>query len=527
MKDQLNINPIILMILDGWGYSSINHGNAIKQAYTPNLKFLWNKFPTTLLHTSSYHVGLPEKQMGNSEVGHTTIGAGRIINQDLVRINQSIHNKTFFKNNVINNIYKKTLKNKQKIHLIGLCSDGGIHSHINHLIALINISKQHKDLETCIHVITDGRDTKPQNAKLFINHIINMIQKEPHIKICTISGRYYSMDRDCRWTRTEKTYLCLTKDIIKIDYYNNPIKLINDSYSNNILDEFITPTRVNSGKIDDGDSIIFFNFRPDRMRQLVQVFAKKSFKGFYTKKLKGLNICTFTTYDVKLNLSIVFPKISKNNFLGQVISDNNLRQFRLAETEKYAHVTYFFNGGQEEPFPGEDRELIPSPAVNTYNLTPEMSAKKITEKLLKAIEKDIYQLIVVNYSNADMIGHTGNFKVTQKSIELVDQCIGKILKKTENHKYTVIVTADHGNAEEMLDINDKPCKSHTSNLVPFIIINQNSTNFLNNLQTNKLKSIGSLADIAPTILDLLQIDIPKEMSGISLIKNTTKKLSLR
>ena len=332
MKDQLNINPVILIIVDGLGYSSIYHGNAFKQAYTPNLKFLWNKFPKTLLNASSYHVGLPEAQMGNSEVGHTTIGAGRIINQDLVRINKSIDNKNFFQNGVLNNIYKKTLKNKQKIHLIGLCSDGGVHSHINHLMALIHISKQYKELETCIHIITDGRDTKPQNAKFFINQILNIIQEEPYIKICTLSGRYYSMDRDCRWTRTETIYKCLIKDIIATKYYDNPVKLINDSYNNNTFDEFIIPIRVNSGKIDDGDGVIFFNFRPDRMRQLVQAFANQSFKGFHTKKFLALNISTFTIYDRKLNLPVVFPKIPKNNFLGQIISENNFRQFRLAET---------------------------------------------------------------------------------------------------------------------------------------------------------------------------------------------------
>lgn len=517
MKDQLNISPIILIILDGWGHSFIYHGNAIKQAYTPNLDFLWSKFPKTLLHASSYNVGLPKNQMGNSEVGHTTIGAGRVINQDLVRISQSIQTRDFFKNDILNNIYKKIETKNKKIHLIGLCSDGGVHSHINHLIALINISKRYPRLETCIHIITDGRDTEPQNAKIFINQILSVIQELPHIKICTISGRYYSMDRDCRWTRTERIYQCLIEDNVKTDYYNDPIKFINDSYKNNIFDEFIIPTRINNGKIKNEDGIIFFNFRPDRMRQLVQVFTNNSFKGFYTKNFLLLDIITFTVYDSKLNLPIVFPKIPKNYFLGQIISEHSLKQFRLAETEKYAHVTYFFNGGQEEPYSGEDRELVPSPIVDIYDSTPEMSAQQITKKLVHAIKKKIYSLIVVNYANPDMIGHTGNFKATKKSIEIIDQCIGNILEKIKLYPATVIITADHGNAEEMLDINNQPCKSHTNNLVPFILIKKNSVDYINNLHTNKLKTNSSLADIAPTILNLLKINIPKDMSGKSLI----------
>nr|YP_010471171.1 phosphoglycerate mutase [Synarthrophyton patena]UVF63000.1 phosphoglycerate mutase [Synarthrophyton patena] len=515
MKDQRYLDTVILIILDGWGYSPIHHGNAIKQAYTPNLTLLWNKFPTTLLQASSDYVGLPKNQMGNSEVGHTTIGAGRIINQDLARINQSIFDKTFFSNYLLNSIYKNRIKQNQKVHIIGLCSDGGVHSHINHLIALIKISQKYKKIETCIHIITDGRDTKPQKAKFFINHILNIIKNQSHIKICTISGRYYSMDRDCRWSRTEKIYRCLIEDQIIENYYNDPIKLIDSSYKNNIFDEFIIPTRINKGKIEDKDSVLFFNFRPDRIKQLVQAFTSNLFKGFNTKKFETLNINTFTSYDSKLNLPIIFPKISKNNFLGQIISENNLKQFRLAETEKYAHITYFFNGGQEEPYSGEDRELIPSPQVDFYDSTPQMSAIHITQKIIEAKKKNIYKLIVANYANADMIGHTGNFKATKNSIEILDQCIGNILKEIKIHKTTLIITADHGNAEEMIDINNKPCKSHTKNAVPFILIKPNYSKII----TNKLKNQGSLADISPTILDILKINKPKDMNGISLIND--------
>nr|YP_009541614.1 phosphoglycerate mutase [Synarthrophyton chejuense]AYR05623.1 phosphoglycerate mutase [Synarthrophyton chejuense] len=514
MKNKKKLNSVILLILDGWGHSNIYHGNAIQQAYKPNLKFLWDNFPKTLLKASSYYVGLPNNQMGNSEVGHTTIGAGRVINQDLVRISQSIINKNFFKNNLIKKIYERTNENNKQIHLIGLCSDGGVHSHINHLIALLEISKTYKKLKTCIHIITDGRDTEQKKAIYFINQIIHKIQKHPNIKICTISGRYYSMDRDCRWTRTEKIYRCLTENTIIDNNYNNSIKIIEKSYQQNIFDEFIIPTRINKRIINDNDSIIFFNFRPDRIKQLVQAFTSNSFKGFPTKKFKSLNISTFTNYDSKLNLPVIFPKLSKNNFLGKVISDKGFKQFRLAETEKYAHVTYFFNGGQEEPYSGEDRELVPSPNVDFYDLSPNMSVKQITEKLITKIKKNIYQFIVVNYANADMIGHTGNFKATKSSIEQVDQCIGSILETIQDSKSTLIITADHGNAEEMLNIENEPRKSHTNNLVPFILIGNKS----NNLILNTKKKIGSLADIAPTILDLLNIEIPNDMNGISLIK---------
>ena len=506
-------NPIILLILDGLGYSNKYHGNAIKQAYTPNLDFLWHNYPTTLLHASGKHVGLPNNQMGNSEVGHTTIGAGRIINQELAKINKSIETQEFFKNQTLKNIYEETTKNNKKIHLIGLCSDGGIHSHIQHLLGLINISKKYNQITTCLHLITDGRDTDAKNAIKFINQINHNIQNLPHIKICTISGRYYSMDRDCRWNRTQKIYNCLINNNSSQKQNESIENIIKQNYNNGIYDEFIKPTRINDETIQDGDGIIFFNFRPDRMRQLLQTFLDPQFKGFTTKKFHKLNITTFTTYDTAFNIPIVFPKINETNFLGQIISKNNLKQFRLAETEKYAHVTYFFNGGREEPFVGEDRQLIPSPKVNTYDTTPEMSAQKITKELITAIKKNIYHLIVVNYANPDMIGHTGNFSATINSLEILDKMLGHLLQKTKQEIQTIIITSDHGNAEKMLNNKNKPCKSHTNNLVPFSIIQNSPYNY-------HLKSQGSLADIAPTILDLLNINIPKEMNGQSLIKTT-------
>ena len=517
MINQLQTDQILLIILDGWGYSSKYHGNAIKQAYTPTLDLLWNNYPKTLLNTSGYHVGLPKGQFGNSEVGHTTIGAGRTINQELVRISKSIQQGDFFNNKILNNIYQTSSTKKKKVHLIGLCSDGGVHSHIDHLIALIQIGKKYKNVTTCIHIISDGRDTEPQKIKTFVAQILNYINCHNHIHICTISGRYYSMDRDCRWPRTEKIYQCLVTNNIQKIYENNIYQIIDDNYKKNIYDEFIIPTRINKGKIDEDDGIIFFNFRPDRMRQLVQAFCNNQFEGFTTIPFQNLNITTFTTYDNKLNLPIVFNKIPKNNFLGQILSDKGLKQFRLAETEKYAHVTYFFNGGREEPFPGEDRELIPSPQVDQYDNTPEMSAKNITKKLIKIIQNNSYKFIVVNYANPDMIGHTGNFKATKQSLEILDQCIQNLLLNIKNQKITIIITADHGNADIMLDKNNKPCKSHSNNTVPFIIIDKNFLNLNQNNHNKILRDHGSLADIAPTILDLFKIKIPNDMNGKSLI----------
>lgn len=504
-----SINPIILTILDGWGYSKDIKGNAIKLASTPAIDNIWENYPHCLLSASGEDVGLPKNQMGNSEVGHTTIGAGRTINQDLVRIQKSINTQQFFNNTAIINICKQVQKQKSKLHIIGLCSNGGVHSHINHLKAIVKILKNYTQ-EVCLHLITDGRDTEPQIAMKFINSVLLDIRDYNHINICTISGRYYSMDRDCRWSRTEKTYKVLTENNIAIS--NASCKsIIENFYLNGISDEFIPPTRIRQGKISDNDGILFFNFRPDRIRQLLQCLAKPNFKGFITKKIKNLVFTTFTEYDSSLELPTVFPAQNQKNFLGEILASKNIKQLRLAETEKYAHVTYFFNGGVEEPFPGEDRELIPSPKVDTYDLKPEMSAYKVTESVIKAINKNIYKFIIVNYANPDMIGHTGNLKATIEAIEVIDKCIKKLLQTVKKAKGTIIITADHGNAEYMIDHKNKPCKSHSTNLVPFILVETNS------LKLSTLQSKGNLADIAPTILDMLNINIPKEMNGKSLI----------
>ena len=525
MSQQYSKNKAILVILDGWGYSSKYHGNAIKQAYTPFLDLLWHSQPRTLLHASENHVGLPKQQMGNSEVGHTTIGAGRAIDQALVRISRSIETGDFFNNRTIHNAYQTASKKNKRVHIVGLCSDGGVHSHIKHLIALIKISQNYKNIETCIHIITDGRDTKPQSAVGFINTILQEIQDHPNVNVCTISGRYYSMDRDCRWQRTMKAYECLINNNTNAQNGSSILKIVKDHYSKNIYDEFIVPTRIRNGAIAENDSVICFNFRPDRMRQLTQALCDISFDGFARKRIANINIVTFTTYDNKLNLPTVFQKIINRNFLGKVISEKKFRQFRLAETEKYAHVTYFFNGGKEAPFPGEDRELIASPRVDTYDLTPDMSANHITDRLIEAIQENIYDFIVVNYANPDMVGHTGKLKAARRAIEATDRCIGKLLESISPYRRAkIIITADHGNADIMLDQNNKPCKSHTNNLVPFIIVD--TENYLKKSGISKktqLKNQGSLADVAPTILEILKIKKPNEMKGSSLIQTYRDK----
>nr|YP_009398403.1 phosphoglycerate mutase [Lophocladia kuetzingii]ARW67589.1 phosphoglycerate mutase [Lophocladia kuetzingii] len=510
------ISPIILTILDGWGYSESIHGNAIKLASTPTMDSLWQQQPRSLLNASGEEVGLPANQVGNSEVGHTTIGAGRTINQDLVRIHKSIQDRTFFENKNIHQICELINQRNSKLHIIGLCSDGGVHSHINHLKAIIEIIKTYNH-QTCLHLITDGRDTKPQSAIPFIESIYNEINQYNHIRISTISGRYYSMDRDCRWSRTEQAYKILTENnniIDQLDYK----KIIEQYYSEGISDEFIPPTRIAKGCISDNDGILFFNFRPDRIRQLIQSLAKTNFRGFKTRIFNNLQFTTFTEYDSNLKFPTIFPPQNHKNFLGQIISNYNLKQLRLAETEKYAHVTYFFNGGIEEPFPGEDRELIPSPKVETYDLKPEMSAYQVTESIIKALDKNIYKFIVINYANPDMIGHTGKLEATINAIEIVDKCIKKLINKVKEIQGTLIITADHGNADYMIDNNNQPCKSHSTNLVPFIMVTNNK------VQHYELKQYGNLADIAPTILEILQIQIPKEMNGKSLISKKEIKV---
>nr|YP_010873124.1 Phosphoglycerate mutase [Nemalion vermiculare]WGV34316.1 Phosphoglycerate mutase [Nemalion vermiculare] len=513
---QKKIFPVILAILDGWGLGSAEPGNAIHLAHTPTMDKLQELYPSSSLSASGTDVGLPTDQVGNSEVGHTSIGGGRTILQDLVKITSSIEDQSFYKNTNLNIICRHAKENSSKMHLIGLCSDGGVHSHIDHLLALLDLVKKNGVAEVCIHFIADGRDTQAKCAANFVEKIERHIALINIGKICTISGRYYAMDRDCRWSRTEAFYKILTNTtpIFK----QNPYKILENFYQDEISDEFIIPTRLQEGSIEDGDAVIFFNFRPDRMRQIVQAIYKDNFKGFLRNKIKQLPICTFTQYDSTLDIPIAFHPVSKINFLGEVISNNNLKQLRVAETEKYAHVTYFFNGGIEEPFAGEDRELISSPQVTTYDQSPDMSAKQITQSVIRALDKKIYSFIVVNYANPDMVGHTGQLQSTIKAVESVDKHIKSLTDAINKHHGAIIITADHGNAECMIRSDGEIDKSHTTNLVPFILITQNEKNTHNIL----LHQEGSLKDIAPTIIDLLGINKPFEMTGNSLIERSTR-----
>nr|YP_009314474.1 Phosphoglycerate mutase [Liagoropsis maxima]SCW22728.1 Phosphoglycerate mutase [Liagoropsis maxima] len=515
---QPQIHPVVLTILDGWGLGEREPGNAIHLAKTPNMDTIQEVYPNTSLNASGIDVGLPKGQVGNSEVGHTSIGGGRIILQDLVKITASIDDNSFYNNTIINEVCKHVKQRQSQVHVIGLCSNGGVHSHISHLFALLDLLKKEEISKVCIHFIADGRDTKPKCAIEFLEQIHAHMKAINIGEICTISGRYYAMDRDCRWDRTEAFYKILTQreNIDKRDIYN----IIEQFYQQDVSDEFIIPTRINNHTINNGDGIIFFNFRPDRMRQIVQAIYKDSFKGFERKKIDNLKICTFTQYDSTLDIPIAFRPTSKINFLGEIISKSNLKQFRIAETEKYAHVTYFFNGGLEEPFPGEDRELIPSPQVKTYDQSPDMSAVHITQSVISALKKQIYSLIVINYANPDMVGHTGHLNSTIKSIECVDRCIGNLLDTISKYNGTLIITADHGNAECMFNENGEACKSHTTNLVPFILIEGEGHKIKGHGGNVELKKQGSLADIAPTIIDILRISQPTEMTGTSLIENS-------
>nr|YP_010338242.1 phosphoglycerate mutase [Bangia atropurpurea]UNJ18192.1 phosphoglycerate mutase [Bangia atropurpurea] len=520
MKKKI-VHPVVLAILDGWGHSNSHQGNAIKIAETPTIDSLLATYPSTLLVASGQEVGLPKGQMGNSEVGHTTIGGGRVIQQELVKIGNSIEDKSFFNNLQLNYSCDHALQNNASLHLIGLCSNGGVHSHIDHLLALIDLAESKKVLNLYIHLITDGRDTNSNSAKSFVKLVADYIEQKPFAMISTISGRYYAMDRDFRWSRTQAAYNIFTNDNPSI--INQPVDyndLINHYYNKGISDEFIPPSRINAGSIKDNDSLIFFNFRPDRMRQLLQSFVQQPFQCFPTKPLSNVHVLTFTNYDSSLNTSVAFPTNILNNFLGEVISKYGLKQFRVSETEKYAHVTYFFNGGAEEPFPGEDRELVSSPSVTTYDLSPDMSAKLVTEKSIIAVNKAIYSLIVINYANADMLGHTGKLKETVRSIEMVDSCLALLFDAVSKSQGTLIITADHGNAECMFTEEGTPCTSHTTNLVPFILIEGEQETISGHGGKVEFRKNGSLADIAPTILSILDFKKPLEMTGESLIINS-------
>lgn len=503
--------PVMLIILDGFGIGKEYAGNAVKLAKTPNLDRLFREYPNTTLEASGLAVGLPEGQMGNSEVGHLNIGAGRIIYQDLTKISKSIVDGDFFEKKEFLDAIENAKENNSKIHLIGLVSSGGVHSHNTHLYALLELMKKQNFDNVYIHAILDGRDVSPTAGKEDIKELMEKMKEIGVGSIATVSGRYYAMDRDKRWERTKLAYDTFT--LGKGNESNDPILTIEKSYSEDITDEFIIPTVIKEngrpiGTVDDNDSIIFFNFRPDRARQITRAFVDENFEGFEREKKVNTFYVTMTEYDKTIeNVKVAYTDESPKNTLGEYISSKGLSQLRIAETEKYAHVTFFFNGGIEEPYANEDRVLIPSPKVATYDLQPEMSAVEVKNEVLNRLKMDKYDLIILNFANPDMVGHTGVVSATVKAIETVDSCLGEIVELLIEKGGKALITSDHGNSEMLLNEDGSPVTSHTSNRVPLVIVGDK------NVELQE----GKLADLSPTILELMGLEKPEGMTGKSLI----------
>ena len=507
--------PTVLMILDGFGINDKSEGNAIKQAKTPIIDSIIKKYPCVNGYASGLSVGLPDGQMGNSEVGHLNMGAGRIVYQELTRITKSIEDKDFFDNEVLISAIENCKNNNSALHLLGLLSDGGVHSHNTHLYALLEFAKKNDINKVYIHTFLDGRDTPPSSGKDFILELENKIKEIGVGKIATVSGRYYAMDRDKRWDRVQLAYEAMV--IGKGNKSDSALSCIEKSYADNKTDEFVLPTVIVDKEgnpittINDNDSMIFFNFRPDRAREITRTFCDDNFDGFNREKYPNVKFITFTEYDATIeNKEVAFKPQKLSNTLGQYISSLGLKQLRTAETEKYAHVTFFFNGGVEEPYEGEDRLLVPSPKVATYDLKPEMSAVEVTDGLVEKIESNIYDIIIVNYANPDMVGHTGILPSAIKAIETVDSCIGRVLESLLKVDGQMFICADHGNSDQLIDYKTgEPFTAHTTNPVPFILVNYK--------EGVGLKEGGKLADIAPTLLEMMGLEKPIEMTGESLL----------
>ncbi len=506
--------PIILIVLDGWGVNPRKEGNAILQAATPAMDHLTRNFPATTISISGLDVGLPEGQMGNSEVGHMHLGSGRVIYQDLTLIHRAVDNGSFFRNEVLLSALRTAKDQGSRLHVMGLLGDGGVHSHQRHLEALIELAHKESIADVYLHLFLDGRDTPPTSAERFLQNLTEYLKSFPSVRIASFSGRFYAMDRDRRWERTEKAYRALTEGVGVVR--RSPLDAIRESYQQGTTDEFVVPTLIEEslpgGLVCDKDVIIFFNFRADRARQLTRAFTQETFDDFPRPRRVALaSFVTMTEYDHTFHLPVAFPPRSLRNILGEVVSREGMAQLRIAETEKYAHVTYFFNGGEEKKFSLEDRVLIPSPKeVPTYDLKPAMSAYEITGALIKKLKEERWGLVVLNYANADMVGHTGSFAATIRACEVVDECIGKVVEVALQENGSVIITGDHGNAEQMVDYQTgQPHTAHTTNPVPLILVN-------NRLRTSRLAT-GSAVDVAPTILALWEIPQPTEMTGHSLI----------
>ena len=507
--------PVILIVLDGWGINLNKDGNAIAAATAPVFTAMLQSNPHTELQASGGQVGLPDGQMGNSEVGHLNLGAGRIVYQDITKITKSIRDGEFFANPVLLSAMETVKKKDSALHLMGLLSDGGVHSHVNHIFAMLELAKAQGIRKVLFHAFLDGRDTPPSSALVYIKQLEDHMQKIGVGRIATVSGRYYAMDRDKRWERVQKAYEALVQGegIRKA----SATEAVQTSYEHKRTDEFVLPSVIigngitaENGTIQDNDAVIFCNFRSDRAREITRTLTDRSFDGFQrliVPKL-GMFVC-LTTYDETFNLPVAYPPQRLTHILGQVVSEKGIRQLRIAETEKYAHVTFFFNGGEETPFPLEERVLIPSPRdVATYDLKPEMSAREVTAEVVKRILSKQYGFIMMNYANPDMVGHTGIMSAAIKAVEVLDECLGKLLQAAKETGARVLITADHGNLEVMKDnTTGQPHTAHTTDPVPFIVVGEQV----------KLREGGCLADVAPTVLQLLGIEQPREMTGKSLI----------
>ncbi len=507
----LKKTPLVLMILDGWGHSQETAHNAIFAAHTPQWDAWWHTRPHILLEASGPPVGLPDGQMGNSEVGHMHMGAGRVIRQDFTRINADIISGGYAKNPIFLDTIDSLKSSGHALHIIGLLSDGGVHSHENHLFAFLSLCAQQKFSNVYLHLFLDGRDTSPQSAHAHLLKLQAQLDKHPVATICSVTGRYYAMDRDQRWQRVEAVYNLLTEGVSE-RHFKTAEEAVNYFYHHNIHDEFIPATRIGTGRtIDDGDAVFFFNYRADRARQLTDALISDDFQGFNRKaKPKLAHFISMTTYSKELDTRVAFPDTPLHHTLGEVIASHGLRQLRLAETEKYAHVTFFLNGGSEKAFPNEERMLISSPKVATYDLQPEMSAPELTNVLIDAIRGQTYDVIICNYANADMVGHTGDFAAAVKAIECLDRSMSAVWQALSKSGGQLLITADHGNAECMYDeAIHQPHTAHTNEPVPLL--------YIGNDDWHPAATTGSLIDVAPTLLALLGITPPTEMTGHSLL----------
>lgn len=524
-QDSNRPNPVVLIILDGWGVTQPYSGNAISQANTPVMKELIGKYPSMTLMASGEAVGLPWGEAGNSEVGHINLGLGRILYQDLPKINKAISDNSFYSNETLLKVAEHVKKNKSKLHFVGLLSNGCVHASIEHLQALLVFAKNNDIKEVYIHAILDGRDTQYNSGSGFIKYIERFFNEYGVGKIASISGRFYAMDRDNHWDRIAKAYNAMTEGVG--NQADDAVRAVDDSYEKKIYDEEFVPTAIlekdKPNLIGDNDAVVYFNYRSDRARQLTKAFALPGFDKFPRKYLKNLMFACFTEYEKDLPVEIVFKTEEISNSLGEVISRAGLKQLRIAETEKYAHVTYFFNGGRETKSEGEVHELVPSPQVPSYDLKPEMSALELTDKIIKEVSNNKYNFVLVNFANADMVGHTGNIQASIKAVEVLDKCVGKIVKTVLGKKGVVMITADHGNAENVFNVQTGTIdKEHSTNPVPFMIIGEQfeGRNLGSDVPGGDLSLVqpqGILSDIAPTILKIMNLEKPEEMTGRSLI----------